>query len=76
MYKGDNMRKQNCILCRKPLKSGIMINGRGICKSCEERLINADVNTDFYDYYKECIKKTVVQSVLKGEEANCQNYHL
>jgi len=54
------MNKQNCIVCRKPLNNGIMINGRGICKCCEERLINVQVGTDFYQYYKKCIRKTMI----------------
>lgn len=70
------MKKQDCIICRKPLKDGIMISGRGICSSCEKRLVNAEVDTDFYEYYKDCIKKSVTQNVLKGEEITCQNYHL
>ncbi|MCM8709658.1 sigma factor G inhibitor Gin [Clostridium sp. SYSU_GA19001] len=70
------MKKQVCIVCRKPLNSGIIINGKRICKCCEERLVNSDINTDFYEYYKDCIKKNIVQFMLRGEEVTCQNYHL
>jgi hypothetical protein len=70
------MKRQGCIICRKPLSSGIMVNGKRICKSCEERLINAEIDTDFYEYYKNCIKKTIVQTELRGEDTRCQNYHL
>jgi hypothetical protein len=70
------MKRQTCIICRKPLNGGIMINGKRICKCCEERLINSDMDTDFYNYYKNCIKNTIVQIALKGEESRCQNYHL
>ncbi|ERI95538.1 hypothetical protein HMPREF1982_00168 [Clostridiales bacterium oral taxon 876 str. F0540] len=70
------MKKQACIICRKPLNNGIIINGKRICKCCEERLINSDMNTDFYDYYKDCIKKTIVQVTLRGEDTRCLNYHL
>ncbi|MTK13788.1 MAG: sigma factor G inhibitor Gin, partial [Clostridiaceae bacterium] len=45
------MKKQSCIICGKPLNNGIMIYGRGICKCCEERLVNLDDTTDFYNYY-------------------------
>ena len=76
MIKGDNMKKLCCIICRKPLNDGIMINGRGICKCCEDRLVRAQANTDFYEYYKHCIKKTVAEPMLRGEDTNCQNYHL
>ena len=70
------MKKQCCIICRKPLKDGIMINGRGICKFCEERLAKVEINTDFYDFYKECIKRTITEPMLRGEDRKCQNYHL
>lgn len=70
------MKRQVCIICRKPLISGIIVNGRRICKCCEKRLVNSEMNTDFYEYYKNCIKSTIVQTALRGEEINCQNYHL
>ncbi len=70
------MGKQVCIVCGKPLNDGIMIYGRGICRCCENRLINIERDTDFYEYYKECIRKTIVQLVIRGEGANCQSYHL
>ncbi|KYH31897.1 inhibitor of sigma-G Gin [Clostridium tepidiprofundi DSM 19306] len=70
------MKKQCCVICRKPLNDGIMINGRRICKSCEERLIKAEVNTDFYEYYKKRIRRSIAHFLLKGEERDCPNYHL
>ena len=76
MFKGESMNKQTCILCRKPLNNGIMINGRGICKCCEEKLINVQIDTDFYQYYKECIKKTMTKYMLREVENRCPNYHL
>lgn len=69
------MSKQNCIVCRKPLNNGIMINGRRICNCCEERLINVQIDTDFYQYYKECIKKTMTEYMLRGVKKSCPNYH-
>ncbi|MBC8060195.1 MAG: sigma factor G inhibitor Gin [Clostridiaceae bacterium] len=70
------MKKHDCTICGKHLNGGIIVNGIGICRSCEERLINTEVDTDFYTYYKDCIKKTIVPSLIKEEEINCQNYHL
>lgn len=70
------MKKQKCIICRKPLNDGIIIYGTGICKSCEERIIIAKANTDFYEYYKKCIKKTLVQFIPRGVNKDCQDYHL
>ena len=58
------MKKQSCIICGKPLKNGIMIYGRKICKSCEERLVTSEQDNDFYEYYRMCIKKTLVQQML------------
>jgi len=69
------MKKQSCIICRKPLNDGIMINGRGICRCCEERITKADVETDFYQFYKECIKKNLTEPMLRGVDSSCQNYH-
>jgi len=69
------MKNHTCIICRKPLKNGIIINGKGICKSCEGRLVNSQWNTDLYEYYKDCIKKNLVQAILRGEDSDCPNYH-
>ncbi len=69
------MKKQSCIICGKPLNNGIIIYGRKICRCCERRLINLNIDTDFYNHYKECIIKALAQSIIKGEEKNCQNYH-
>lgn len=70
------MKKQTCIICGKPLNDGIIIYGRGICANCEQRLINTDMRTDFYEHYKGCIKRNFSQLLLRGEENNWQNYHL
>lgn len=52
------MEKVKCIICSKPLtQNAIIIYGRYICNHCENRILNCDINTDFYNYYKECIKK-------------------
>ncbi|MCY6960629.1 sigma factor G inhibitor Gin [Clostridium brassicae] len=68
------MKKQKCIICRKPLNDGIMIYRKGICKNCEERIINTDQETDFYNHYICCIKKNVSHWILRGEDYKCQNY--
>lgn len=57
--------KRRCIVCKKPINDGIIINSKAICKCCEEKLINSYVQTDFYEYYKECIKKSVIEPLLK-----------
>lgn len=70
------MKRQECIICRKPLNGGIIVNGKRICKCCEQRLVKMDMNTDFYEYYISCIKRTIAQTALRGEELRCQSYHL
>lgn len=70
------MKNHNCIICRKPLNDGIIINGRGICKSCEERLLKISMGSDFYNYYFKCIKRELAVPILKGEDNNCQSYRL
>ena len=74
IYKEDLMKKQNCIICRKTLSDGIIVKGKCICKICEKRLISLEVGSDFYEHYKECIKKNIVQ--IKAVEDKCQNYQL
>lgn len=68
------MKKQTCIICGKPLNDAIVINGRGICSICEKRLMNLQPGNDFYEHYKECIKKIIFHA--RGAEDSCQNYHL
>ncbi|WP_138206489.1 sigma factor G inhibitor Gin [Haloimpatiens lingqiaonensis] len=68
------MSKRNCIICSKPLNNGIIINGRGICKKCEEKIVRCNIETDFYEYYKNCIRKNLTADLLKGEDLVCQDY--
>lgn len=68
------MNKIHCIICGKVLSDGIMIYNRGMCKCCEQKLMNMDVNTDFYKYYARCLRKSIVPLIIRGEELSCQNY--
>lgn len=68
--------KKQCIICRKPLENGIIIYGRGICRKCEERILNSKMETDFYELYKNCIKKSIVQVVQRGVNEECRGYRL
>lgn len=54
------MKKYNCIICRRPLNNGIIVNGKVICELCEKRLIKLKVGTDFYDYYIKRIKERYI----------------
>ncbi|WP_115642134.1 sigma factor G inhibitor Gin [Clostridium putrefaciens] len=68
------MGKEACIICRKSIKNGIMINRKYICKSCEQRLINCSTDTDFYEYYRQCIKRSLVQYVVRNNYFNIEGY--
>ena len=70
------MKNINCIICRKPLNNGIIINSKGICKSCEERMLNMDVENDLYIYMVKRIKNSLVKPILRGVDGSCQYYHL
>ncbi|MDU4892297.1 MAG: sigma factor G inhibitor Gin [Clostridium sp.] len=65
---------RTCIICRKPLNDGIIVYGKGICESCEKRLLIIDEETDFYDFYKNCIKKNLVRLIPRGVNENCRDY--
>nr|WP_242946934.1 sigma factor G inhibitor Gin [Clostridium haemolyticum] len=54
----------------------MMINGRGICKNCEGRIINSQSGTDFYEYYMCCIKKAIPHNIIRGVVYKWQNYLL
>lgn len=62
------MSKRSCIICGKPLNNGIIISGRGICRSCEEKIVNCNIDTDFYEYYKKRIRKSLIRYIPKGED--------
>lgn len=63
-----------CIVCRKPLNNGIIIYGKGICEVCEKRLLVIEAETDFYDFYKKCIKKNLVRVIPEGVRWKCRDY--
>ncbi len=65
---------KTCIVCRKPLNNGIIVYGKGICENCEKRLLIIDGETDFYDFYKNCIKKNLVQHIPRGVNEKCRDY--
>ncbi len=70
------MKKQCCIICGKTINDGIIINRTAICRGCEVRIVKMDNNNDFYEHYKNCIKKTITHALVKGEDINCQSFHL
>lgn len=70
----NGMVKKSCIICKKHSNDGIIINGKRICGSCEEKLISSEAGNDFYEYYKECIKKSISEVAIKGNNLNCEVY--
>lgn len=56
----DNMR---CIVCGKE-GYGIIIRGKLICIECEKKVIECDINSDFYEFYKNKLKEEVYQKKL------------
>lgn len=57
--------KTSCIICSKSCRNGIIIKGKLICNECEKKIISSNVNTDFYDYYKNQIKKNISATLVK-----------
>ncbi|MDT8715775.1 sigma factor G inhibitor Gin [Clostridium sp. 19966] len=69
------MEKQKCIICRKNHSNGIIINGRFICNTCEARLINSNIETDFYKYYIECMKKIIMELMLRERTSKYESFY-
>jgi len=63
-----------CIVCGKSIQEGIIVNSRFICLKCEERMVNSNIDTDFYNYFIDVLKKSRINKLdTKGESINCQN---
>lgn len=54
------MKNNQCVMCGKPLKNGIIVEGIIICRKCESRIIKENSDTDFYKFYKNRIKKYII----------------
>ncbi|MGG5463128.1 sigma factor G inhibitor Gin [Clostridium sp. B9] len=57
------MSKSICIICGKE-GCGIMIRGKLICTECEKKAISCDINSDFYEFYKNRLKEEVYKKKL------------
>lgn len=57
--------KTSCIICSKYCRNGIIIKGKLICSECEKKIVSSNVNTDFYQYYKNQIKKSLSGDLLE-----------
>lgn len=57
------MNKKRCIICSQE-GYGIIIREKLICTECEKKAIEADINSDFYEFYKNKIKKELYSRKL------------
>lgn len=56
-----------CIICKKQIiDNSINIYGIKICKCCEGRITHSNMQTDFYEVYKNRIKKSIVSTLYRG----------
>ena len=52
------MSKNKNIICKKQ-GYGIIIKGKLICKSCETKVIECDLDSEFYKFYKNRLKEEI-----------------
>ncbi|MEG0857828.1 MAG: sigma factor G inhibitor Gin [Terrisporobacter sp.] len=45
-----------CYICRKEKDNGIMIGKSLICRECEKKIVNINIESIEYDFYKNKIK--------------------
>lgn len=57
------MSINRCIICNKQ-GYGIMIKGNLICTYCEKKVVECDVNSEFYQFYKDRLKKEIYKKKL------------
>ena len=56
--------KKKCIICGKINIDGIIVEGKKICFHCENKVLNSSLDTDFYVYYKDMIRKNIVPLLI------------
>ncbi|MFR5265756.1 sigma factor G inhibitor Gin [Clostridium sp.] len=54
-----DIRNKICIICGRVGKDGILIRNKKICSSCEQKAIEAEVTSEFYEFYKNRIKENI-----------------
>lgn len=62
------MNSKGCIFCGKTLNDGIIILGKRICRDCILKMNDAQPDSIFYEYYKECVKNEITKEIIKGED--------
>ena len=53
-----------CYICRNEKDNGIIIGKSLICKECEKKIVNTDVESIEYDFYKNKIKEAFLNLVI------------
>lgn len=61
----DVIKENACIICGDEDKTGIVILGKKICVECEEKAVKADIDSDFYESYRQKIFTNVVGKLKK-----------
>lgn len=46
-----------CIICGHEGYDGIIIREKLICIECEKKVIECDINSEFYEFYKNRLKE-------------------
>ena len=54
-----------CIICGETNTRGIIIMNQKICIKCEEKAVEEDIGSEFYEFYKDRILKNVVGKLKK-----------
>lgn len=54
-----NIKNKICIICGKVGEDGIIIREKKICSSCEKKAIEAEITSEFYEFYKNRIKENI-----------------
>lgn len=57
------MSKNRCIICNAK-GYGIIIKDNLICAHCEKKVVECDVNSEFYQLYKDKFKKEIYKKKL------------
>lgn len=56
----NEILEKMCIVCGKTGTTGIIIMSKKICTCCEQRAVEADINSEFYEFYKDRLVKNVL----------------
>lgn len=53
------IKNKICIICGKVGDNGIIIRDKKICVNCEKKAIDAEVTSEFYEFYKNRIRENI-----------------